>query len=245
MEIVHATWEKRNLGVDSYKMRVGDSDTWEDVVREEKDVFGDYLVMKVPENRRDISFRLNELGYSFVEAQIYCHYDNYREFYLNPVQRRLFEAVSYEKLNQYDMDEVYSNVAKGLFVDDTVATDPNFSVEHANKRFIGLISDNLSRGAMVYGLKFHNETVGFFGLEAPSKDEQFGFIGAIYPKYQRIGFGSLMLCFEIDQAIKNGVSKTGSTFSSNNHGAFTIHMSMGFILDRVEYIFVKHNKKAV
>lgn len=243
MDIVHATWEMRNLGVDSYKMSVTDDDTWEDIVKEEQNIFGDYLVMKVPAHRSDISFHMNKLGYDFVHALIYCQYDNNRQFYLTPVQQRLINAVTCEQLGESDMDDLYLNISKGLFVNDTVAIDPHFSVELADKRHIGWISDSISRGAVMYGLKYRDKSIGFFGLEKISETIQSGLMGAIFPDYQRIGFGSLMLCFEITQAIKNGASKLYSSFASNNHGAFAIHMSMGFALDRVEYVFVKHNKK--
>ncbi len=243
MEIVHATWEKRNLGVDSYKMRVTDDDTWDDVVREEQNVFGDYLVMKVPAHRNDISFHMNELGYNFVQALVYCWYDINKPISLTPVQQRLFNAVTCEQMSDSDMDCLYSNFPKGLFIDDMVAIDPHFSAEIVDKRYTGWISDSVSKGAVAYGLKYRNKSIGFFVLETLSEENQNGIMGAIYPEYQKIGFGTLMLCFHIEQAKKVNAKKLYTSFASNNRGAFGMHMSMGFTLDRVEYVFVKHNKK--
>lgn len=242
MKIVHALWEKRNLDADSYKMTVTDEDTWETVVNEEKDVYGDYLVMKVPSHRRDISTRMHELGYAFIEAQYYCYYDNKKEFILNPIQKRLMDSITCEPMNEAELEEMYGRIAEGLFIDDTVAVDPYFSVELANRRFNGLIADEISRGAVMYKLTYKDKIVGFFGLTDFSEKDVFAFIGGIYPEYQRIGLGTFMNCFEIMEARKRGIVRTHSAFSSNNHGANAVHMAMGYILDRVDYIFVKHNK---
>ena len=243
MKIVHAIWEKRNLDVDSYKMTVTDEDTWETVVDEEKEVYGDYLVIKVPEHRRDISIRLNELGYSFVEAQYYCHYNNSKGFSLTPIQKRLFDNVTYVVMNNSEIQYMYSRIAEGLFINETIAVDPHFSIELANKRFIGMIGDEIERGSVAYKLEYRGKIIGFFILSKRNDGDIFAVLGGIYPEYQRVGFGTLMNYFEINEAIRLGAKKTYSAFSSNNHGANAVHMEMGYTLDRLEYIFIKHGKR--
>lgn len=243
MNIVHAVWEKRNLGVDCYKMTVTDEDTWETVVNEEKEVHGDYLVIKVPERRRDISIRLNELGYSFVEAQYHCYYDNSKKFELSPIQKRLYDNMTYSEMNNDDIRYMNSRISEGLFVDCTEAVDPAFSVQLADKRVVGHISDELEKGGRIYKMTYRDKPVGFFGLAEQDDGNCRAYIGGIYPEFQRAGFGPLMYYSYITESIRLGAKKTISGFSTNNHGANAMHMALGYILDHVEYIFVKHDKR--
>ena len=71
MQIVHAVWEKENLGVDAYEILLSDQDTPEAVAEEEKRLAAagaEYIVLKTPVNCSHLLFGLPKLGYTYVET---------------------------------------------------------------------------------------------------------------------------------------------------------------------------------
>lgn len=242
MNIIHATWEKRNFGVESYKMSIDDSDTWESIVAEEKEVYGDYLVIKVPTYRRDISFRLNEIGYSYADTNFFCHYDCNRELHVPPLSERFIKQMSFCEMQQDETHKMYEIVKQGLFVNDTVGADPYYSVEIGGKRCCGMIYDAVERGAKIYKHLYRDNIIGFAVMSKSQSGNMTGVIAGIYPKYQNAGFGVPQHYWLINEAKKNNARYYYSSFTSNNHNSNALHMFLGYTLDRSEYIFVKHNK---
>ncbi len=242
MEIVHATWEKRNLGVDSYKMTVTDSDTWNIVQQEESKVYGDYLVIKIPTGRPDIYTKISELGYYFIEAQVFCHYDVSKEYRLSLIEKRIANESRYEKMSPDDIQDMYKRIMLGVFKYDTVSVDPFFSADCGDRRYVGEITDAIECGREMYNIFYHDEIVGFMGLTKRSDGNLFLGPVAIYPESKKPGFGFLPFYFSLLESGKAGVKKMYGCFSSNNLTSFSLHMNMGFVLDSEIYIFVKHNK---
>ena len=71
MKIVHATWERENLGVNAYEVFLEGPDTLENFRQAERVMLDDgaeYIVVKTPVNRGDLLFGLPALGYTFVET---------------------------------------------------------------------------------------------------------------------------------------------------------------------------------
>lgn len=240
MEVTHAFWEKRNLNVDSYKITIEENDTIDDLIAAENNNPCDYLLVRVPVTKKDIFVNMGKLGYDFIEAQAYCHFDIGKKYELTPIQQRLMDSVRCEIMDSSDICEMDRNIAEGLFEYDTIATDPHFSLELANKRFIGLIHDSMGKGYVVYKIVYRDKNIGFFSIAHKGDNVYDALIGGIYKEYQRVGFGSIMNYLEIQTVSRLGAKKLLSAFSTNNHGAHAVHMSMGYTLDKINYIFAKH-----
>ncbi len=240
MKIIDAVWEKRNLGIS----------TCEVVIENEADIkefFYDwqwkdyeYIVVKISSELIGFACNLSDAGFHFIETAVACHYDVKKEFNLNPIQKRFFENCCYEFMNDDDLSELHTNLNNILFENDRVALDPYFTFQQANNRYWGWINDELSKGSTVYKILYKQKNIGFFGLR-DDKNKPFAFLGGIYKTHQNKGMGSIMNYMEIMAAKNRGASELQSTFSTNNRGAFAVHMSMGYILDKIEYVFVKHN----
>ena len=92
MKIVNAFWEKRNLGVDSIEMEVENDDTYENVEKALKEVKGQYLALKVPSSRTDITWLVAKYGYVYVEDMMFLEH-NLQPIVRTPLQQRLYDAV--------------------------------------------------------------------------------------------------------------------------------------------------------
>ena len=73
-----------------------------------------YTVVKVPSGKFDVMFLLKELGYTYVESSINLVHD-LKEIRLNPFQKRVMDSISYSKMNDKDVDELFSEIKKGIY----------------------------------------------------------------------------------------------------------------------------------
>lgn len=240
MKVIHAVWEKRNLGIDCYEVELEAQDSFNEFKDWEASACGEYMVVKVPVERDDIFLKMPSLGYTFIEMATQCHYDNTREFVLNSVQKRLMDQISCVPMDSESLDYMFCQMEAGLFVTDRIAIDPCFSVKMANHRYIGWIKDEIERGATIYKILYRDNHVGFMGMKLRADGQCYAFLGGIYKKFQRIGIGSIMNYLEIIEAKKCGATKLYSAFSSNNRGAYAVHLFMGYILDKSYYVYIKH-----
>lgn len=244
MKIIDAVWEKRNLGVNTSEILIEseidtkgffDNQTWND---------SEYVVVRFPTGLIGFANDLSDNGFRFIETAVACHFDLNKEYNLNSIQKRFFKNCQYELMNDDDLSELHTNLKNILFETDRIALDPYFTLQQANNRYWGWINDEIAGGSKIYKIMYKEKAAGFFGLKGePIKP--YAFLGGVYKAFQNVGIGSIMNYLEIEAARKCGARELRSAFSTNNHGAFSVHMSMGYILDKVEYIFVKHNKKMV
>lgn len=241
MKVINAVWEKRNLGVDCNEITIELADTVESISDLLREAETEYTVVKMPVASVDILLYLQTQGYQFIEAMTSC-YHGPESANVNRIQKRLIDSLSYEIMNEDDLNYMFSEIKKGLFKTDRIALDPYFSIQQANNRYIGWIGDELEKGAMCYKLKYKEDAVGFFTFKQVNENTYFPFLGAVYEKYEKSGFGIALNYFEIEEGIRRGAKRIHSAFSTNNRGATGVHLSMGYVLQEQSYVLIKHRK---
>jgi hypothetical protein len=239
MKITHATWELRNLGVDVYEVKVESSDTVKTLSKKSHLFESDYTVIKVPVAMTDVSFYLQAQGYLFIETITSCYHPGQLPV-ISILQKRMINSICCLKMNSKEYEYMASEIRGGMFRDDRVSLDPNFTEEQSNKRYLGWVSDELERKSQFYVLTYRDKSVGFFILRNKEPGVCFASLGGIYPSFQRYGFGFTLNYYQIYESIKHKVRKIESSFSSNNRGASSIHLLIGYILKEQYYVFVKH-----
>lgn len=242
MKPIHATWEKRNVGLDCYEVIVEAGDDADTLRQRLPEFETDYTVVKVPIGRVDISLYLQDAGYRFIELITICHHDG-RLPAVPAVQQRIFDAVTYQEMNEADLEEALTMVRGGMFDTDRVSLDPHFSREQSTNRYIGWIADEMALGAKMYKLVYKGKNCGFFNLRLLENHSAFSAIGGVYPEFQRVGFGACVNYFEIVEATKLGARRIVTSFSSNNRGAAAIHFLLGYSIGDQSYVFVKHRQR--
>ncbi|MBT5421070.1 MAG: hypothetical protein HOK80_09270 [Candidatus Cloacimonetes bacterium] len=240
MKITHATWEKRNLGVDAYEVEVEVSDTIE-TLKEKSHLFeSEYTVIKVPTTMTDVSFYLQSQGYLFIEALTSCYHVGQLPV-TSSLQKRVIDSISCMEMNRSGYVFMRSEIRGGMFQGDRISVDPNFTEEQANKRYLGWVSDELDRKSQFYELTYKDKRVGFFILRNLGPGVYLASLGGIYPNYQKYGFGLSLNYYEIYESAKQNIRRIETSFSSNNRGATSLHLSVGYILKEQYYVFVRHN----
>tara|TARA_Y100000768_G_scaffold388461_1_gene384503 strand:- start:8527 stop:9249 length:723 start_codon:yes stop_codon:yes gene_type:complete len=240
MKIIDAFWEERNLGVTCYEVLIEDSDTISSVKDSLLSFDKEYIVIKVPTHLNKINSLLQENGYKFMETTINCV--NMAELpELNKVQKRVLDSLIYLEMNNDDFSELFQEIKLNMFEDDRVSIDNHFSREQANKRYIGWIKDEINKGSQTYKICFKNDVVGFFLLRKEDEQTMVAVLGGIYKRFRSFGFGFCMNYLEIQEGIKQNVSRIKTSFSTNNRASTSMHFSLNYRLDEQHNIFVKHN----
>ena len=244
MKILDAVWEKRNIDLDTLEIEVHESDTWADLKNAIETLHYEYLVVKIPPTRTDLMFRLNALGLVFVELVTKAHFSGAQPE-LGNLQKRIISSLQWQEITDENKKRLFEEISLGLFKTDRVAIDPLLGVNLSSNRYLGWIADELDSGAVIYEVTKNKELIGFFLMRRIDSNSSDAILAGLLEKYQNSGLGFVLNYLEIEVSKKNGSDSLYSTFSSNNRGATTIHMSMGYIVDRQHYVYVKHVQSKV
>ncbi len=241
MQIINAFWEKRNLGVNCNEIKIDYNDT-PDLIKEKLQTNEtDYTVVKVSTNKRDILFLLSELGYTYVETSINVVHD-LKQISLNPIHQRIMDSISYTKMNEADIDLLFSEIKKNIFTSDRIYLDPSFTNMQASTRYINWIKDEVEKGTEFYNLVYKDNVIGFFAFKDLGNNVCYPFLVALYEKYLSSGLGLCTIEKPLQLAINRNYSKMSTYLSSNNTATFNAHLLLGFTIKNMESVYIKHKK---
>ena len=239
MKVINAVWEKRNLGVNCHEINIEPNDTANIIKKELPLNESEYTVVKVPSGKFDIMFLLKELGYTYVESSINLVHD-LKEIRLNPLQQRVMDSISYSKMNNNDIDELFNEIKKGIFTTDRIYIDPYFSHDQAANRYINWISDELDKNCKIFKLTFKDASIGFFTFKDIGNNVCYPFLAGMYKDYLKSGLGMSTIEKPLKEAIKSGYKKYSTFISSNNINTFSAHVALNFSFKQIYHVYIKH-----
>ena len=239
LKIVDAFWEKRNLGVCCHEIEIELGDEADFLKKELPLNEAAYTVVKVPSNKFDVMFLLQELGYTYIESSINLVHD-LKEIRLNPLQQRIMDSVSYSTMTDKDIDHVFREIRKGIFTTDRIYIDPYFSHEQAANRYVNWIGDELERGCKIFKLTYKNDSVGFFTFKDIGNGVCYPFLAGMYEKYLNSGLGICTIEKPLKHAIKMNYKKYSTFISSNNTSTFSAHVALNFSFRKIYHVYIKH-----
>ena len=242
IKVIHAVWDKRNLGVDCKEVIINNSNSISDI-QKIKDILSttEYVVVKIPVNCFEISSYLSELGFIFVEGSINFEL-KLNNAQLLPLQVRLNNSVKYEEMDESDLHKLYSEIEQGLFTTDRILIDNYFSKKQAAHRYINWISDEINKEAQVFKIVYKQEAIGFFTFKSTNEGIYYPFLAGLFKKYRTSGMGFLTLRKPIDEAIRRNGKMISTYASINNMPVIRAHTQQGFSISNIQYVYIKHNK---
>lgn len=239
MRIIEAVWEKRNLGVETKEIVFEETDHLEEVKKCLQNSHAEYLVAKVPTNRADITHLLSENRYEYIEDMI-LFISNLEKVKYSGIMQRLSDAVWVKKADKEDIEEIFTEIRKGMFSTDRISLDNYFSKEIAAKRYVNWTIDELGRGTELYNYVYKDKNIGFFGLKEIRDGEYTSFLGGMFELYRNGGIGSVVKAPEVVK--KLGGKHLLSFVSSNNIAQVRTLIYNGYNVSRIQHVFVKHKK---
>jgi hypothetical protein len=237
LKVINAFWEKRNLGINCHEVIIDQADDFE-LLKELNHLNSDYQVVKVPTERPDLIFRIQEMGFQFVEISFECHHD-LSEPVLDRTFVRLKDCFNYRIASDVDIELIKKSILDEIFLSDRVAIDPKFGPSLSAKRYVGWLEDEIAGGSKVYSFRHNDEPVGFFVLKE-SSGVNISQIGGVFNKFGKFGMGIFLNYYQIVVSRELGSSRLRIAFSSNNLPVFRISRILGFEVKPTNYVFVKH-----
>lgn len=240
MKVIDAYWEKRNLGVDTKELVCEMSDALLDVKEQIQQLSAKYMVVKVPSERTDLSEFVQKAGFYYVEDLIEVTHDLH-ETVRNPLHQRLYDSMSYRRMNEEDVQQLYKEIQAGLFETDRISKDMEFGKEKAARRYENWIKDMISQGAVPYVILYKEEPAGFIILQSKDKKTYTSVLGGGYEKFRSSGLGIVQKEQEIVK--KLGGKRVVTHVSSNNPSQLKALMLNGYLPKDIQHVFIKHEKK--
>jgi len=240
MKIFDAPWEKRNLGVVSKEinLEIGDMPSDLDSL---SDLDCDYAVARVPAGLVPLMFKLEDMGFRFIETILHVAHDHKNiGSSLNSVAKRIADSVTYAEMNENEFEELWGEIRGGIFFTDRISLDPAFSPELAANRYVGWIGDLLERGGKVFKCSLKDDIFGYFtSIISADNFNVVNNIG-IYKKYENAGLGMALVNTIIRHSSESGAKKLIGGMSANNLPSLKSQVSAGFQITGIDYIYVRH-----
>ncbi|MBQ7587987.1 MAG: hypothetical protein IJT37_08205 [Lachnospiraceae bacterium] len=238
MKITEATWEKRNLGVTTYEIGI-DYDDDVSCIDSIKRIECEYMVVKVSANNIAIIDEIQELGFRYIEDMIQVEHD-LKEIEYNPIWQRLYDACSYRRMTDGDIEQLRDEIKAGMFKDDRISRDKHFGVKVSAVRYLNWFNDLLERGALPYVIRYKEENGGFIVLTTKDGITYSSVLGGGYTKYRKTGLGVVKKEMEITKSL--GGKRLISAVSANNPGQVRALIINGYKPYNIEHVFVRHSK---
>ena len=163
MKIIDAFWEKRNLGVSCSEITIENDDSANSLLQQlQLNNKTEYIVIKVPTNRIDISSVLTTQGFTFVECIINLKLD-IKNCGLSKIEERICNTITYTEVSGEKLNTVYEEINKVYCTDRVKGSF--FFPSQASNRYVNWIKDEVSKGANVYEIILKDKAIGFLLLK--------------------------------------------------------------------------------
>ncbi|WP_096022730.1 GNAT family N-acetyltransferase [Campylobacter lanienae] len=253
MEIIEAYWEKRNLGVDTYEIRLNNNDLNNilDIIEE---IFSDkyknaYLIIKMPVSNLRALHALEDNGFRFMETQFHMKKSliNYETpKIVSKIISRLKNVLKQKEISK-DAESwraVVDLMTDNMFYTDRIYLDPELEKGTSCNRYQNWIMDevnNINSHLFVYYYKDAPIGFGFVKIDQEKK-VIYDLLEGIFEKYQNAGFGYMMFDCALKSYKNQGLDKLETSISSNNPSILKLDQIFGYTIVKEEYVLRKFNK---
>jgi len=240
MQIIHAYWEKRNIGVDCQELNVEAGDSVAQIADALGGLSAEYQVARVPSGMTDALFYLQDNGFKTVELNIQFEKKMDKKPELPEQYRRFEKHIAYHPADKDEIESALKAIETGgVFVTDKVACDPFFSPKHAGRRYALWAKDLIDKGSRFYICTYKGEKVGF-NMNTDKGDYFDAFLGGLLPDAKRSGLGFLPLYANLSTIYEQGGRWMKTGVSSNNLPIIKLHEAFGCTISGMSYVLIKH-----
>lgn len=237
MIITDAVWEQRNLGVKTYEITIESTDSSDVIVSELTHLDANYIVIKLSSELSDHITDIQSCGFRYIEDMIHVEHD-LRIVQRNRILQRLYDETTYRRMNEEDIDQLFSEINNGMFEEDRISKDPMFGKKVSAIRYLNWTKDLLDKGSMFYVIRYRDDSTGFVILDTKDGKTYHSVLGGGYRKYRKSGMGIIQKEQEITKIL--GGKRVITSVSSNNVGQFKALIMNGYMPYSIDHIFIKH-----
>lgn len=242
MRIIEQPWEKNNLGVVSAEFCFALSDKLDELKKAKVDSCQkyDYQSARIPAGRMDIAYWLEENGFRFAEASIEIE-AGLELLKIPEVFKKLEGSMDEHPADHNETEAVYEKIRMGIFNTDKIALDPRFGIRQSGLRFANWCRQEVEAGnAKVYIVEYSGMPIGFYVLKEENRTTAYSLLAGLFDQKKYMGLGYSVLYYPMARAKKEGKKKIITKVSSNNPASLKMHLYIGYMIKRMNYIYVKH-----
>lgn len=239
MKVIVAEWEKRNLGLDCLELTVDEQDSLSEFESTIVKMQASYLVVRIPPCRMAYSSVLMRQGYTFAETMftvtqvVECYVPREKQKMLMPrLSDRIMDDVGKKRL--------FQEIRAGMYQTDRISLDPEFSPKQAANRYIGMLTDEIGRGAELWEQCIDGQGLGFVCIRVRNEHEAYMPLYGVYAQFRGAGLGFVAIASSCNRMQSRGISTIESAVSSNNFASLNTLTRNGYKILKSEYVFVKH-----
>lgn len=245
MKVIDCYWELENLGKKVAEVVIESHDAFDKTEFLRINDNYQYVAVKVPMNMLSFNFALTDMGYTMIETQINLS-KRYKDFDFNDrLVKHVYPHVNTERIkSKEELEDIISQITPDMFSTDRIYLDPNFPHEASSKRYINWMRTDYEKGNAVIVKTFYDDINVGFGFDHIDEDgTKHGVLGGIFEKYQDMGLGIMTAGLPFMMAKKRDSPLTvfRTSISSNNPHVWQFYNYLGFKIDKMTYVFVKHN----
>ena len=245
MYVIDCYWELDNFGEKVAEVVVENHDVFDRTEFQSINGNYQYVVVKVPMNMLSFNFGLTEMGYTMIETQINIS-KRYKDFnFEDRLVKNVYPHVSSIRIStREELEDIISKITPDMFSTDRIYLDPYFSHEVSSRRYINWMRKDFDNSKAIISRTFYDDVnVGFGFTHIDDNGTKHGLLGGIFEEYQDMGLGIMTAGLAFIAAKKNNsVFKVLRTaVSSNNPHVWQFYNYLGFKIDKMCYVFVKHN----
>lgn len=243
MKILKQDWEKRNLGIDSYELRFDSTDNESAVTAALNECPPcDYILVRVPDNKMEIAYKLQDLGFKFAETnfELSC---NLKKVQLPLVFKKYYEHITESISAPAEIEQIYDCIKSGVFDTDKIALDPKFGLKKSGNRFYMWCKDEIEKKTSTpYTIYLDKKPLGFYILKKVTDKTYNSLFAGLFDKSSAVGFGFSVLYNPLIEAKRQGATNMTTSVSSNNTASLKMHLALGYEIKSLNYVFIKHTK---
>ncbi len=239
MTIIDAVWELRNLDLKVKEVAIEEADSTESVMDQLRCVDAEYIVVKAPVLKADLYFGLSQMGYTYVESMLRLRHDMILPS-LTPENEALMTRVKMRQMTNLEQERMVRSVEMGVYHNDRISVDPYFSQQLANRRYSFWIQDEIKRGTSFWQFELEDCVFGFVGVQR-TQETAHDVLNGIYPEFRGRGLSKAFTYHTVQEYQRRGAKFLTTDISSNNPLALKRCLNYGYTLEKMTYIWVKHN----
>lgn len=238
MILKDAPWEKRNLGATTSIFYVDMKDTAIEVLPYIESCTAEYQEMRIPGGNTEVLLEAQNHGFKVIETGVHLQ-RTLENIELPGIYKRFLPHISYALAD--DISQILDEVRNGdMYLTDKIARNPYFGVRAAGRRYAYWLQDVWKHGAIFIHAKYKEQIIGFNCCSSLGNNVYDGLLGGVFPAFSGKGLGFIPP-FAGLLALKDiGAVRVIDHVSSNNVPILKFHEMMGFTVESMEYILIKH-----
>jgi hypothetical protein len=218
MQVINAYWDEKVSGYKTCEIVFEKAESFQSYKDAEIEKEFRFSVAKIPIGNLRLVHQLEEIGYRYLENQLFLSFDVDQLEYIKSKWYRLFNGFTYKLLTtSEELAYLTGQVSDKMFEADRYSQDPFWTNDISSKRYVNWITGLFETGKVRFYTMIKNGVdVGFFAIRSESEKTNSCPIAGIYNQYKFSGYIFVLVHDILTISREERANKFVTSISSNN-----------------------------